>query len=132
MRRNLTAGCEALEGGRSIHQPQGWSTRTVRRRPWGVLRVWAALVICLGLATAAPAAEPAWKVGVARADITPRTSVWLAGYGSKRAPDGQLHPLWMKALAFEAASGERAVLITSDFQGVPRSMSDRVFARLKE
>ncbi len=74
----------------------------------------------------------AWKAGVAREVITPETSVWLAGYGSRRAPEGKLHDLWMKALALESADGGRAVLITSDFQGVPRSMSDRVFARLKD
>lgn len=38
----------------------------------------------------------------------------------------------MKALALEAPGGERAVLITSDFQGVPRSMSNRVFVQVKE
>lgn len=73
-----------------------------------------------------------WQAGVARAVITPETDVWLAGYGTKRSPDGKLHELWMKALALQDADGRRAVLITSDFQGVPRSMSDRVFARLKD
>ena len=73
-----------------------------------------------------------WKAGVARTVITPETSVWLAGYGTKRAPDGKLHDLWMKALALEDRSGKRAVLITSDFQGVPKMMSDRVFQQLKE
>ncbi|MFM8283973.1 MAG: neutral/alkaline non-lysosomal ceramidase N-terminal domain-containing protein [Planctomycetaceae bacterium] len=73
---------------------------------------------------------PTWRVGVARRVITPTEPVWLAGYGTKRVPDGKLHDLWAKALAFEAANGGRAVLITSDFQGVPASMSDRVFARL--
>lgn len=71
-----------------------------------------------------------WKAGVARAVITPEKPVWLAGYGSKRAPDGRLHDLWMKALALESSDGRRAVLITSDFQGVPKIMSDRVFDRL--
>jgi neutral ceramidase len=71
-----------------------------------------------------------WRAGVARAVITPEKGVWLAGYGSKRPPDGKLHDLWMKALALEDAGGNRAVLITSDFQGVPRSMSDRVFEQL--
>jgi hypothetical protein len=70
-------------------------------------------------------------VGVARVVITADTPVWLAGYGSKREPDGALHDLWAKALAFEAPDGGRAVLITSDFQGVPASMSDRVFARIE-
>jgi neutral ceramidase len=72
-----------------------------------------------------------WKAGLSREVITPEKSVWLAGYGSKRAPDGKLHDLWMKAVALEDSKGHRAVLITSDFQGVPRSMSDRVFARLE-
>ncbi|HZL90210.1 MAG TPA: neutral/alkaline non-lysosomal ceramidase N-terminal domain-containing protein [Pirellulaceae bacterium] len=71
-----------------------------------------------------------WKAGIARAVITPEKSVWLAGYGSKRPPDGKIHDLWMKALALEDADGNRVVLITSDFQGVPRSMSDRVFEQL--
>jgi len=73
----------------------------------------------------------AWNAGVARAIITPTTSVWLAGYGTKRAPDGKLHELWMKALALEDNSGQRVVLITSDFQGVPKMMSDRVFQQLE-
>ena len=79
---------------------------------------------------AEPGADPRpgkavpWKAGVAKAVITPEKAVWLAGYGSKRAPDGKLHDLWMKALALEDERGRRAVLITSDFQGVPRSMSD--------
>lgn len=75
---------------------------------------------------------PGWKAGIARAVITPEKSVWLAGYGSKRPPDGKIHDLWMKAMALEDAAGNRVVLITSDFQGVPKSMSDRVFAQLAE
>ena len=73
-----------------------------------------------------------WKAGIARRVITPETPVWLAGYGSKRVPQGKLHELWMKALALEDRDGRRAVLITSDFQGVPKMMSDQVFDRLHE
>ena len=86
---------------------------------------------------AEPGADPRpgkavpWKAGVAKAVITPEKAVWLAGYGSKRAPDGKLHDLWMKALALEDEKGRRAVLITSDFQGVPKEMSDRVFEQLR-
>ena len=83
--------------------------------------------------TAGKAGEKSlWSVGVSRAVITPEQSVWLAGYGSKRAPDGKLHDLWMKALALRDVGGQTVVLITSDFQGVPKIMSDRVFAQLKE
>lgn len=73
-----------------------------------------------------------WKAGVARTVITPETPVWLAGYGTRRVPDGKLHDLWMKALALEDDAGHRVVLITSDFQGVPRMMSDRVFDSVKQ
>ncbi|WP_254053953.1 neutral/alkaline non-lysosomal ceramidase N-terminal domain-containing protein [Singulisphaera sp. GP187] len=83
---------------------------------------------------AEPEATPAtsWKAGVAKVVVTPEKSVWLAGYGSKRPPDGKLHDLWVKVLALEDEKGRRAVMITSDFQGVPKTMSDRVFARLKQ
>lgn len=77
-------------------------------------------------------AATVWKAGLAKAVITPEKAVWLAGYGSKRVPDGKLHDLWMKALALEAEGGKRVVLITSDFQGVPKGMSDNVFAELEK
>ena len=76
--------------------------------------------------------EPTWKAGVATAIITPTKGVWLAGYGSKRPPDGKLHDLWMKALALEDTKGQRVVLVTSDFQGIPKEMTDRVFVQLKK
>jgi neutral/alkaline ceramidase-like enzyme len=86
----------------------------------------------LGSVRAFAEQQPSWKAGVAKAVITPEKSVWLAGYGSKRAPDGKLHDLWMKALALEDSDGRRVVLITSDFQGVPKVMSDRVFKLLHQ
>ncbi len=101
----------------------------------------AAAILGSILVSAAQADEPPaalatskdqWSVGVSRVVITPEKSVWLAGYGSKRAPDGKLHDLWMKALALRDVGGQTVVLITSDFQGVPKIMSDRVFAQLKE
>ena len=80
-------------------------------------------------ATAAPPER--WKAGLARAIITPEKDVWLAGYGTRRVPDGKLHDLWAKALALEAPGGRRAVLITSDFQGIPQGISTQVFDRLR-
>ncbi|HVX61040.1 MAG TPA: neutral/alkaline non-lysosomal ceramidase N-terminal domain-containing protein [Pirellulales bacterium] len=89
------------------------------------------LVLALS-ARALQAAETEWKAGLAKAVITPESGVWLAGYGSKRPPDGKLHDLWMKALALEDAAGHRVVLVTSDFQGVPKVMSDPVFKQLEQ
>ncbi len=101
------------------------------------------VVLLIGIAQAESAEGPnllvehnstaaGWKAGVAKAVITPQTKVWLAGYGSKRSPDGKLHDLWMKALALQDAAGRRAVMITSDFQGVPKVMSDPVFQQLEK
>jgi len=96
-------------------------------------RVLLFILLALGLLLAkSEGAEATWKAGIAKAVITPEKSVWLAGYGTKRPPDGKLHDLWMKALALEDNEGRQAVLVTSDFQGVPKSMSDPVFARLRE
>lgn len=73
-----------------------------------------------------------WKAGTAKRVITPHNPVWLAGYGSKRSPVGKLHDLWMKALALEDAKGRQVILVTSDFQGIPKSMSDLVFEQLRQ
>src|SRR5689334_16966534 len=99
-----------------------------------IVRIVSIALALFGGLSCAPAAESTqaiWKAGVAKAVVTPETPVWLAGYGTKRPPDGKLHDLWMKALALEDAAGRRVVLVTSDFQGVPKSMSDRVFAQLE-
>jgi neutral ceramidase len=99
------------------------------------IREFVLLLLTLALTVApraALAADDNWKAGIAKAVITPERPVWLAGYGTKRPPDGKLHDLWMKALALEDGAGQRVVLITSDFQGVPKSMSDPAFARLRE
>lgn len=94
------------------------------------MKIILAVLICL-VCSGVARGQFDWKAGVSKAVITPETDVWLAGYGSKRVPDGKLHDLWLKVLALEDQQGHKAVLITSDFQGVPRSMSDRVFTRLE-
>jgi hypothetical protein len=90
-------------------------------------------VMGLAMTAAGRAADKTgWRAGLSKAVITPDTSVWLAGYGGRRAPEGKLHDLYMKALALEDAGGRRFVLITSDFQGVPKIMSDPVFAEVRD
>ncbi|MBM3877491.1 MAG: hypothetical protein FJ386_12340, partial [Verrucomicrobia bacterium] len=73
--------------------------RTLHLRRAGFL----ALTGLLGFLPLVAAAAPGWQAGVAKSVITPEKAVWLAGYGSKRVPDGKLHDLWMKALALEDA-----------------------------
>ena len=96
----------------------------------GLLAV--SVILVFRISGALPAAEPAWKAGIAKAKITPEKPVWMAGYGSRDHPaEGVLHDLWVKALALEAPDGNRAVIITSDLESVPGTTSKRVCGQLK-
>jgi neutral ceramidase len=79
--------------------------------------------------TTLPAAT--WKAGTAKADITPKKPIWMAGYGGRTKPsEGVLHPLWVKALALEDAQGHRAVIIGTDTLGMTASIYANLKARL--
>ncbi|MBM3457144.1 MAG: hypothetical protein FJX77_01220 [Armatimonadetes bacterium] len=71
----------------------------------------------------------AWRAGTAKTDITPRTPIWLAGYGGRDRPsEGVLHPIWVRALALEDGAGERVVLLTTDLCGLSRDSCERIYA----
>lgn len=72
-----------------------------------------------------------WHAGLGRRVITPNVPVWLAGYGSKREPTGKLHDIWVKVLYLKDRQGKRAVLITSDNQGMSRTISDSLFEKIR-
>lgn len=76
----------------------------------------AACVLWAAGATSSGAEEAAeWKVGLARADITPEGPIWLAGYAARNKPsEGVLMPLYALALALEDGQGNRAVIVTAD------------------
>jgi neutral ceramidase len=74
-----------------------------------------------------------WKAGVAKVIITPKESVWQAGYASRtHASEGKLHDLWAKALALEDENGKKCVLVTTDMLGFPKAMSDRIRTQLHQ
>lgn len=73
-----------------------------------------------------------WKAGVAKAVITPKEPMWMAGYANRDHPaEGTLHDLWAKALILQDAAGKRSVLITLDLAAIPKDMSDYIRGRLK-
>ncbi len=73
-----------------------------------------------------------WKAGTASADITPDKPQWMAGYGGRDHPsEGALHPLHIKVLALEDASGRRGIVLTSDLLGIPQSIYNNTCASLK-
>lgn len=77
-------------------------------------------------ANAAPQAEE-WKAGAAKIQITPKQSMWMSGYGGRNKPsEGTLHDLWVKALVLEDPRRTRAVLLTADLVGIPKSLSDAI------
>ncbi|MBC8324467.1 MAG: neutral/alkaline non-lysosomal ceramidase N-terminal domain-containing protein [Verrucomicrobia subdivision 3 bacterium] len=93
------------------------------------LRLLLFLALSLPLSAALP--SETWKAGTAKADITPKTPIWMAGYGGRsKESEGALHPLWVKALALEDASGQRAIIIGTDTLGMTGSIYANLKARL--
>ena len=85
------------------------------------------LIFLLFNATSASAGTKGWRAGVARAAITPKEPIWMAGYAIRDHPsEGVLVDLWAKALALEDAKGEKVVLVTTDLLGIPKKMSDHI------
>ncbi len=79
------------------------------------------------------ASADTWKAGLARVDITPTESMWMAGYAGRNRPsEGTLHPLWVKVVALEDAQGNKGVIVTSDILGFPRGLSEAIWAELEE
>ncbi|HSA09628.1 MAG TPA: neutral/alkaline non-lysosomal ceramidase N-terminal domain-containing protein [Candidatus Paceibacterota bacterium] len=74
-----------------------------------------------------------WKAGVARSNITPTNSLWMAGYAARTRPaEGKAMDLWLKALALEDAAGHRAVIVSADLLAIRGGLYRRCLPRLKE
>jgi len=90
-----------------------------------LLRVLILLLLATGLGFAAP--RRGWSAGFAKADITPRQSMWLAGYAARTKPsEGTIHPLWLKVLALQDARGRKAVFLASDLLGLPQPIAETI------
>lgn len=96
-------------------------------------RDWRSIFLGLGVlwfACAASAAEPMWKAGVAKAVITPKEPLWMAGYGARTKPaEGTFHDLYIRALAVEDQSGHRAVVLSSDTLGISKRLYEEIVQR---
>ena len=68
-----------------------------------------------------------WKAGTDKINITPSSSLWMAGYGHRDHPaEGKYGELWVKVLAIEDAKGYQTVIVTSDLLGLPKNLSDGI------
>lgn len=73
-----------------------------------------------------------WQAGIGRRVITPNTPVWLAGYGTKRVPEGKIHDIWVKVLALRSAAGDRMIIATTDHMGMSKTIYDRLYKKVKD
>lgn len=74
-----------------------------------------------------------WKAGVARVKITPKTSMWMAGYAARNKPsEGVRQDLWAKALVLEDSKGKRVVLVSTDLVGIRKALSERIRNRIEK
>ncbi len=86
----------------------------------------AGVALAAGDVRAAPA-KAGWSAGVAALDITPATSLWMAGYAARKGPsEGVALPLHAKALALRCGRERPVVLVTCDLLGVTARISGRV------
>ena len=91
-------------------------------------------VVCLLFGSGfAPTAQAQWKAGVAKAVITPKDPLWMAGYGGRtKVAEGKEMDLFIRVVALEAGDGQRAVILSSDTLGFPQAIYDVVAERLQK
>jgi hypothetical protein len=76
--------------------------------------------------------QPTWRAGVATVDITPKTSLWMAGFARrKQASQGVAQPLHAKALALQVGRQPPAVLISVDLLGVTARSTAHVTSQVQ-
>ncbi|QDU81122.1 Neutral ceramidase precursor [Polystyrenella longa] len=97
-----------------------------------VLTVATGLLLIVSLFAGSVEAQAGWKAGLAEANITPETAMWMAGYGGRSKPaTGKRQDLWVKVAAIEDESGNRAVIFSTDLLGIPQSIYNNVCAELE-
>lgn len=92
-----------------------------------------AAVFGLGVGLASDEVKPDWKAGASAVVITPKESIWLAGYADRKKPSqGVLQDLKAKALALQDQNGLTAVIVTSDLAGFQRAVAEAIADRARE
>jgi len=91
--------------------------------------------VMLGLAAFAVVSPvfAGWKAGTASTTITPQGPLWMAGYGSRKAPSaGVLQDLWAKCLVVEDPAGRKGVLIALEICGIDRDTAGRMAREIEK
>ena len=91
------------------------------------------LIVAMSVAWTSIGADETLRAGVAKVNITPEQSMWMAGYAARTKPaEGKMTELWAKALALEDAAGKRVVLVTLDLVGIEGGFSNSVRDNLQK
>lgn len=107
------------------HHPTAGNRRAIRRRDY--LKWMAAAPAILRGANAFAQQTDGWQAGVAKTVITPKESIWLAGYGNRTRPsEGVLQDLYVKCLALKSGQDNVSVIVTSDLLGFPREVGEAI------
>jgi len=81
----------------------------------GKPRIWLGLLMILTLIAPAWGEQAEWRIGLAKARVTPEEPIRMAGYGGREKPSqGVLSDLHVKAMAIEGAGARPALLVTAD------------------
>jgi hypothetical protein len=71
-----------------------------------------------------------WRAGASAVDISPRESIWLAGYAARSKPSESIRqPIHVKALALEDEARTVSVAVTIDLVGVRLEMIEPITER---
>jgi hypothetical protein len=90
-------------------------------------------MVLAALAGGAPAAEPAWKVGLAQIKVTPERPVPMSGYAGRTRPFEKVAAdLYVKALVLADSKGQRGVIVTSDLLGFPAAVAEPICERIEK
>ncbi|MCC6511046.1 MAG: neutral/alkaline non-lysosomal ceramidase N-terminal domain-containing protein, partial [Pirellulaceae bacterium] len=91
-----------------------------------------ALVACAVLPVVCQA-QSGWQAGAASVVITPKQSMYMAGYASRKTPsEGVVTDLMVKVLVLQDTAGKRAVFLTSDLISIPQPLRAQVADLIKD
>lgn len=72
-------------------------------------------------------ASPVFRVGTARAKITPEENGWMGGYSHRNRPaEGTAADLWTRVVAIEDSQGKRRVLVNADIHIFSRRLHKEI------
>ncbi len=94
------------------------------------------LILTIALSPRSVAAEHEadhWRAAAGSVVITPKQSMWMAGYAARNKPSqGAAQDLFAKVLVLEDAAQTRLVIVTLDLIGIPQDFREDVVASCHE